>query len=127
VITGVRKIIVPVNDQATAKSFWTERVGFEPRVDQAYGDERWIEVGEPRGGPLVLVLSPRPAGQALPDVPDGLPHSPVFFACDDIRTTHRELVDRGVRFAAAPVEMPFGWWAMFEDPDGARHALGQWG
>jgi predicted enzyme related to lactoylglutathione lyase len=30
---------------------------------------------------------------------------------------------RGVRFPVAPVQQPFGWWSVFEDPDGNRFAL----
>lgn len=27
------------------------------------------------------------------------------------------------KFPMAPVEQPFGWWSLFEDPDGNRFAL----
>jgi hypothetical protein len=100
-------------------------VGFETRRDETYGDERWIEVAPPGGGP-VLVLNPRPADQPRPDVPDMLPHSPVFFGCDDVEATHRELNERGVHFPVPPARQHFGWWALFEDPDGTRYALGEW-
>ena len=43
-ITGVRKVIVPVGDQQAALRFWTETIGFNLVRDDAYGDERWIEV-----------------------------------------------------------------------------------
>ena len=126
-INGVRKIIVPVAEQETAKEFWIARLGFELVRDEAYGDgnQRWIEVTPP-DRQVVLVLSLRKPGEPRPNVPEGLPHSPVFFNCDDIEHTYRELVARGVRFACAPVRMSFGWWAMFEDSEGTRHALGQW-
>jgi hypothetical protein len=75
VISTVRKVIVPVDDQERAKEFWTARIGFALTQDETYGDERWIEVAPPGGGP-VLVLSPRPAGQPRPEVPDTLPHTP---------------------------------------------------
>jgi predicted enzyme related to lactoylglutathione lyase len=71
------------------------------------------------------VLSPRPADEPRREVPDDLPHSPVFFTCEDIQETYRELTERGVRFPAPPTEMDFGWWAMFEDDQGTRYALGQ--
>jgi predicted enzyme related to lactoylglutathione lyase len=60
------------------------------------------------------------------DVPTQLPHSPIFFNCDDIQETYRELASRGVKFTAPPVKMDFGWWSMFEDGAGTRYALGQW-
>lgn len=125
-ISGIRKVVVPVDDQDRAREFWTQRVGFSVARDETYGEERWVEVSPPEGSP-VLVLSRRPEGDAKRAVPDQLPHSPVFFTCEDIQQTFRELRDRGVVFPAAPAEMHFGWWAMFEDPDGIRYALGQWG
>ena len=73
-ITAVRKVIIPVDDQERAIEFWTTAVGFELMQDETYGDERWIEVSPPGDGP-VLVLSPRPAGQPRPQAPDMLPHS----------------------------------------------------
>jgi predicted enzyme related to lactoylglutathione lyase len=125
VIKSVAKVIVHVDDQERAREFWTDRAGFEVARDETYGDERWIEVAPPGGGP-VLVLSARPAAQPRPDVSDMLPHSPVFFTCDDIHETYSAMRHRGVEFQAAPAQMHFGWWAMFTDPDGTRYALGQW-
>jgi predicted enzyme related to lactoylglutathione lyase len=124
-ISGISKVVVPVDDQERAKEFWTTRLGFELRRDESYGDERWIEVGPPGGGP-VLVLSPRAADEPKRDVPDALPHSPVFFNCPDIEATHCELSERGVAFPVPPQQQHFGWWSLFEDPDGTRYALGQW-
>ena len=74
----------------------------------------------------MIVLSPRTEADARRDVPDQLPHSPVFFTCDDIEATHRELIERGVRFPVPPARMHFGWWSLFEDDEGTRYALGQW-
>ena len=124
-ISGVSKVIVPVEDQERAKQFWTELVGFEAVRDESYGDERWIEVSPGDSGPL-LVLSPRPAGDEHREVPASLPHSPVFFNCADIQMTYRELRDRGVEFALPPQRQHFGWWSLFTGPDGTRYALGQW-
>jgi predicted enzyme related to lactoylglutathione lyase len=113
-----------VDDQERAKQFWTVRIGFELRRDESYGDERWIEVSPPDGGP-VLVLSPRAAHEPRREVPDGLPHSPVFFNCADIEATHRQPSERGVEFPTPPRQQHFGWWALFEDHDGTRYALGR--
>jgi predicted enzyme related to lactoylglutathione lyase len=122
-ISAVAKIVVPVSDQDRARAFWTEALGFEAVRDETFSDERWIEVAPPGGGP-VLVLSPRSEDRA--DVADDLPHSPVFFTCDDVEATHRELTERGVAFPLPPRRQHFGWWSLFEDPDGTRYALGQW-
>ncbi len=124
-ISGISKIVVPVHDQARAKDFWTTRLGFGVVTDERHGDERWIEVSPPSGSPL-LVLSPRAKAEPRRDLPDRLPHSPVFFTCDDLEETHRELAGRGVRFPVPPARMEFGWWSLFEDHEGTRYALGQW-
>lgn len=125
-IHGVRKVVVPVDDQERAKEFWTNRVGFEVVQDTQYGGgNRWLEVTPPDRG-VILVLSPRGPANARREVSDQLPHSDVFFACADITATHRQLTERGVRFHTPPVQMPFGWWALFEDDEGTRYALGQW-
>jgi len=47
VISGVQKIIVPVEDQDKAKQWWTTVLGFEVVRDDSYGDERWIEITPP--------------------------------------------------------------------------------
>jgi uncharacterized glyoxalase superfamily protein PhnB len=52
----------------------------------------------------------------------------VFFYTDDVEKTYRELTEKGVTFPEPPSKQFFGWWSMFEDPDGTRYALGQkWG
>jgi catechol 2,3-dioxygenase-like lactoylglutathione lyase family enzyme len=110
-ITNVSKVMVPVDDQQAALEFWTTTVGFSIARDETYGDERWIEVRPPQQD-LLLVLTPRHAGEPRRPVPDRLPYA--------------ELKRRGVRFPLPPSRQQFGWWALFEDNEGTRHALGQW-
>jgi predicted enzyme related to lactoylglutathione lyase len=124
-ISGVSKVVVPVDDQERSREFWVDRLGFELRRDESYGDERWIEVS-PAGQDLVLALTRRASHEVRQELPDQLPHSPVFFNCDDIERTYRELTGRGVEFPVPPARQHFGWWALFADPDGTRYALGQW-
>ena len=123
-ITRVSKVVVPVDDQQAALDFWTTSLGFTVVRDDRYGDERWIEVKPPEQD-LLLVLSPRQAGEPRRTVPDRLPHSDLFFDCADIQQTYAELSARGVRFALPPAQQHFGWWALFEDQEGTRYALGQ--
>ena len=125
-ITGIAKVVVPVGDQERAKAFWTEVIGFDVVRDENYDTERWIEV-EPPDRSVVLVLSRRPPDEPRRRVPDLLPHSQVFFDCEDIEQTYAELSERAVRFPAPPAQVHFGWWSMFEDWERTRFALGQWG
>ncbi|HEX5969442.1 MAG TPA: VOC family protein [Intrasporangium sp.] len=124
-ITNVAKVIVPVDDPQSALDFWTRMAGFLPARDETYGDERWIEVRPPHQD-LLLVLSPRQPGVPRRTVPDHLPHSDLFFNCTDIQRTYEELTARGVTFSLPPQRQHFGWWALFEDGEATRYALGQW-
>lgn len=49
----------------------------------------------------------------------------VFFICVDIEKTHGELRERGVEFPILRSSSTSVWWALLEDPDATRYALGQ--
>jgi predicted enzyme related to lactoylglutathione lyase len=122
----VRKVVLPVQDQDRAKEFWTAKLGYEVVADAPYGAERWLEVRSPdRAVNLVLELNAEVPSTAT--APDHLPTSNVMFESDDVVATHRELAAKGVAFPQAPIQQPFGWWAMFSDSEGNRFALGQTG
>src|SRR5215207_6549890 len=66
-ISTVSKVVVPVDDQERAKEFWVDRLGFELRRDESYGDERQIEVSPPAQGPLLALTrrdGPRPPARS---------------------------------------------------------------
>lgn len=123
-ISGVSKVVIEVEDQERAKTFWTGAMGFDLVQDAPYGEERWLEVRAPGGG-VDLVLELRAGKQAGGDVSDHLPTSNVMFGCDDLRATYEALSSRGVEFPQPPVDMPFGSWSMFNDAEGNRFALEQ--
>lgn len=120
-IGGVTQVVIEVQDQERAKAFWTQTLGFELAQDAPYGQERWLEVRTPDKA-VVVVLERRQGPR--PTAPDpSLPTSNVSFYAQDLQQTYRELKARGVEFPQPPVEQPFGWWSLFEDPDGNRFAL----
>jgi predicted enzyme related to lactoylglutathione lyase len=121
VIGGVSKVSLEVEDQDRALAFWTETLGFELVQDSPYGEERWLEVRTPDNA-VVLVLGVRQGERPAPPHPS-LPTSNVFFYADDLQQTYEELTARGVEFPQPPVQQSFGWWSLFEDPDGNRFAL----
>jgi catechol 2,3-dioxygenase-like lactoylglutathione lyase family enzyme len=63
-ITKVSLTMVPVSDQDKALDFYTGSLGFEKRIDIAYGEgERWIEVAPP-GGEGTIALTAMRGGES---------------------------------------------------------------
>jgi lactoylglutathione lyase len=120
VVRGISQVLVEVEDQDRALSFWTGPMGFELVQDSPYGDERWLEVRAPDS--VVTVVLGLRQGEP-PTAPEQLPTSNVFFYCDDLHRTYDELRACGVEFPQPPVRQPFGWWSMFQDSEGNRFAL----
>jgi predicted enzyme related to lactoylglutathione lyase len=120
-IGGVTQVVIQVEDQERAKAFWVETLGFELAQDASYGAERWLEVRTPDKA-VTVVLDVRKGPRPTASDP-GLPTSNVSFYAEGLQRTYQELSARGVQFPVPPVQQPFGWWSLFEDPDGNRFAL----
>ncbi len=112
---------VHVSDQDRALDFYTNVVGFEPRVDNPTPDgPRFVTVGV-SGQDFQLVLWPGTPGQGEPV--QGRPPAVVTIEVDDCRHAVEVLTSRGVQFATDVLEFPRGYVASFEDPDGNRLQL----
>ena len=99
---------VLVDDQDKALRFYTEVLGFEPKVDIPLGQARWITVvapEDPDGTELVLEPDQHPAVRPFKEalVADGIPFT--SFAVDDVQAEYERLRGLGVRFTQEPVDM----------------------
>jgi catechol 2,3-dioxygenase-like lactoylglutathione lyase family enzyme len=107
-----------VSDQDKALDFYTNVLGFERRFDNPTPDgPRFLTVGVP-GQEFQLVLWPGTPGQGEPLKS----HTPGAYTIDtgDIRKAYETLSSRGVRFETQVLEFPWGYVAVFQDPDGNR-------
>jgi uncharacterized glyoxalase superfamily protein PhnB len=112
---------VLVSDQDRALDFYTNVLGFEQRVDNPLADgSRFLTVGV-KGQDFMLVLWPGTPGQAQP-VQGRIPAS-VTIETEDCRKAYEELKSRGVEFETDVLEQPWGYVALFQDPDGNRLQL----
>ncbi len=117
-ITKLQLTTVCVKDQQAALEFYTEKLGFEVRTDQPFGEMRWIEVA-PRGAETGLTLHTPPGMEDRIGSFTG--H---VFTSEDVEKTYRELVGRGVKFTEKPTKQPWGGLqAQFVDPDGNGFVL----
>jgi predicted enzyme related to lactoylglutathione lyase len=110
-----------VSDQDRALDFYTNVLGFEQRIDNAApGGPRFLTVGI-EGQDFELVLWPGTPGQAEP-VQTHIPAA-YTIATADCRRAFDTLKARGVKFDTEVLEFPWGYIAVFQDPDGNRLQL----
>jgi lactoylglutathione lyase len=124
-LSGVRSVGIHSGDQDRAKQFWTATMGFELLQDTPMGEgpdaARWIEVRPPDQSVILVLFTPDEARSLIGTF------SNVLFKCADINKTYQELSARGVKFPETPRREFWGWWAVFQDPDGNTYGLGQEG
>jgi catechol 2,3-dioxygenase-like lactoylglutathione lyase family enzyme len=116
-------VTVFVKDQARALDFYTNVLGFEKRVDSPKPDgPRALSVGL-KGQDLQLVLWPGTPGQGQPF--HGRSTAAFTIETKDCRKAFEALKSRGVKFDTDVLENPWGYVAVFQDPDGNRLQLKQ--
>jgi len=116
-------VTVFVKDQDRALDFYTGVLGFEKRADVPKSDgPRFVAVGL-KGQDLLLVLWPGTPG--LGQLYQGRSTAAFTFDTKDCRKTYETLKSRGVKFDTDVLEFPFGYVAVFQDPDGNRLQLRQ--
>ena len=116
-------VTVFVKDQDKALDFYTSVLGFEKRADVPKSDgPRFVAVGL-KGQDLLLVLWPGTPG--LGQLYQGRSTAAFTFDTKDCRKTYETLKSRGVKFDTDVLEFPFGYVAVFQDPDGNRLQLRQ--
>lgn len=126
-ITGVNTVTVWVLDQDSAKTFFTEKLGLEERLDVPFGGGvRWITVG-PKGQPetqLTLMVPGAPVqdAESAEQLKALLAKGALLgctFTVKDCQTAYKELSARGVAFVGEPQEKPWGISATFRDDSGS--------
>ena len=112
----IGQVSLSVRDTARAERFYGETLGLPHHF--TFGDLAFFDAGGVR-----LYLRRK-------DEAEWTPSSIVYFLCDDIAATHRQLVERGVHFTGAPhriyTDEATGteeWMAFFEDGEGNTLAL----
>ncbi|MDX2973619.1 glyoxalase superfamily protein [Kribbella solani] len=113
-INTVKTVAVFVSDQDRAREFYVGALGLEVKVDQTFGDNRWLEVGAPAGTTLVL-------HKPFPGTSAGGGQGTIV-GTNDLDADIARLQAAGV-IVEGPNEMPWGKQATFADPDGNGYVL----
>jgi predicted enzyme related to lactoylglutathione lyase len=117
---------VYVLDQDRAKTFYTEKLGFDVRQDVRMGEFRWLTVAPKGQKDLEIVLMPlRPSptmDEATVTTLRALVEKGTFgagvFETDDCQKTYEELKSKGVEFREPPQKRPYGIEALVRDDSG---------
>ena|SRR5437879_582014 len=109
---------VPVSDVDRAKSFYTEKVGFNADHDHRVGDGlRFIQLTPP-GSACSIAL-----GEGIVEgAPGSVKGLQVVVA--DVHAARAQLVERGVEVSEVQ-EFAWGSFVFFSDPDGNRWSVQQ--
>ena len=118
-IKGIKFVNIPVQDQARALKFYTEKLGLAIATDQEMGPggQRWIELRIPGAETRVSLFTPPGQEDRIGGFFNG------SFACDDVEATWKQLTAKGVEFASPPKKEHWGTSAIFKDPDGNSFVL----
>jgi catechol 2,3-dioxygenase-like lactoylglutathione lyase family enzyme len=114
-VNKIGTVVIPVADQEAAIEFYTEKLGFEKRVDVPVGDSyRWVEVAPGDAVTTLAIVPPPPGGST------GNRETGVGLQTDDIDAFHAELKASGVDVDAEVSRMgdpvpPLFW---LRDPEG---------
>ena len=112
-ITQLSTIGIPVDDQDRSLAFYVDKLGFEKRLDVAYGQgERWLEVA-PIGAATSIALM-----RARDGVPAGV-DTQVRLVTTDAQAEHAHLQSLGVEADPEVIPYPVPMFS-FRDPDGNR-------
>jgi catechol 2,3-dioxygenase-like lactoylglutathione lyase family enzyme len=116
-IQGVKFVSIPVRDQEASLKFYTEKLGFDIMTDQAFGNQRWVELGI-AGADTRVVLFTLPGQESQIGQ-----HQPVTFWSANVQETYEHLSAKGVLFVKPPKAERWGTSAIFKDIDGNQFVL----
>ena len=123
---AVQHVAIVVREYDEAIAFYRDALGFELVEDTDLGGgKRWVVV-RPAGGGTALLLARAATPEQSARVGDQTGGRVfLFLQTDDFGRDYRDLRARGVRFAEAPRDEPYGTVAVFEDLYGNRWDLVQ--
>ena len=109
---------VPVSDVDRAKTFYTEKIGFNEDHDHRVSDEiRFVQLTPPGSACSIAI------GTGLTEMPPGSVEG-LQLVVSDIEAARAELVERGVEVSEVQ-EFDWGSFVFFSDPDGNGWAVQQ--
>ncbi|MGM9926790.1 MAG: VOC family protein [Bacillus sp. (in: firmicutes)] len=121
-INKIGKITIYVNDQAAAKTFWTEKMGFVVKFEQQMGPNMtWLEVGPSESEFTTFVLYDKNAMKKQ-NPSTNVGHPSILLSTTDIEKAYAEMKEKGIEVGQL-MKMPYGSMFSFKDHEGNRYIL----
>ena len=114
-------VMMAVTEMAKAKAFYAEQLGFQVTTDYGEGDQHWVTLEPPGGGPSLTLSTQH--GNMKPGT------MRLYLATSDIEATHHDLKARGVKVNDVKDDL-YGpgsgvKWFDLRDPDGNHWQVAQ--
>lgn len=121
-INKIGKITIYVNNQEEAKQFWTEKLNFVVKLEQAMGPNmKWLEVAPTDSEFTTFVLYDKKAMQSQnPETNVG--HPSILLSTNDIEKSYLQMKEKGVAVGDL-MQMPYGSMFTFYDQDQNQYIL----
>ncbi len=117
-IDRVSTIAIAVADQDEALAWYTEKLGFEKKMDVRSPQFRWLTVAPPQQVDVEFLLASW--------FPDRIGKNATWvLSTRDCQGGYEELKSKGVEFSQKPEMRPWGIEAVFSDLYGNKYALVQ--
>lgn len=108
-ITDIGTVGVPVNDLDRAIEFYRDMLGFETRMDAAFGEgDRWVELAPPGATTTIALV------RSQDGIPAGI-DTGLRFSTDDAAADHAALKARGVDVDAEVIPYPVPMFRLRDD------------
>ena len=121
-IRKIGKITLYVSDQESAKKFWTEKLNFVVKFEQAMGPNmKWIEVGPSEDEFTTFVLYNKEVMKKQ-NPNTNVEHPSIILSTDNIDETYEEIKNNGVKVGEI-MKMPYGSMFNFFDEDGNQYLV----
>lgn len=117
----IRHVLIKVDDQDKALSFYTSVLGFEKKQDIPMGKLRWLTVSSPEGADgveLVLETNDHPPAKEAQKILFDAGFPATVLATNDIKTEYQRLREMGVKFRGEPKNIGPVTFVPFEDTCG---------
>jgi catechol 2,3-dioxygenase-like lactoylglutathione lyase family enzyme len=107
-------VMMAVTDMEKAKAFYADQLGWSVTTDYGEGDQRWVGLELPGGGPSLTLSTLH--GNMKPGT------MRLYLATSDIAAAHKDLSDKGVKVGDVKDDL-YGpgsgvKWFDLRDPDG---------